>query len=332
MNHLHALCLAWPPRPLQVETQGQLNNVRSDDGSADAPAGDPSTAIKLRAGKVFACKQSQHEPAVKLKSCLSQVCRKRWLPHSRARRTFARQAWAKQRGHTANRLARCLSRSVRDGVKKEILHREREGTCEDEKPDRCSLRWGGTDADLMTEPFRGAWDACSQSSRRSQVGSVTAACRQLLGPLHDHLPPPRLVSKRVEDHVQCAAEMVRLKASASIKTLHHELQLLEWQRRMDCHVTSTLLNRSKPPGIDEQVWRAHLLPHLQEPSPGQRPEKPDNLDDAELWYQAWTRTYESGCESDSDDGSSDSEGPSVARGPAQHTRLTARTDPRMRMQ
>jgi len=200
---------------------------------------------------------------------------------------------------------------------------------------------GQDEVDALVDPFAGAWDACSQSSRMSCVGSVTIACRQLLGPLHDQLPPPQLVSKRVEDHVQCAAEMVRMRACAKISGLHYEQQLEEWHRRKSSHVVGTLLGRGKAPetGIDEQVWRSELLPHLQEAPPGRRPREPDLPDDTELWYRAWQHTYEEedssedGSESSSPD-SGDSEeavGP-ILLGRAHQPRLTARTDPRMGQQ
>merc|ERR1719219_870462 len=72
------LCMA--PKctyPLEVDTQDQLDQLGSDDGCADALAGDPSTAAKLSAGKASACTQTQSGPAVKLESCMSPACRKR---------------------------------------------------------------------------------------------------------------------------------------------------------------------------------------------------------------------------------------------------------------
>jgi len=193
-----------------------------------------------------------------------------------------------------------------------------------------------SEADALIEPFAGAWDASSQSSKLSCVGSVTMACRQLLGPLHDQLPPRELLSKRVEDHVQCAAEMVRLKACAKISGLHYEQQLNEWNRCKAGHIVGNLLSRSKPPGkgIDEQVWRSELLPHLQEPSPGRQPRAPDLPDDVELWYRAWRHTYEDNSMSSesSDSGDSEDVGSPVLLGQVPSSRLTARTDPRMRLQ
>jgi len=319
---------------LQVDTQDQLDDLESEDEATGAHAGGLSIAMRWREGKASARQRCQRRSMFKLKSRLGQAGRNRSLPRSEAKEMLVRQVWSKRRNHSAKRLVGHLRKSLGNHGKRVCFPPvDEDSTLEADKDDSRSLRWGGSDADLLTEPFRGAWDACSQSSRLSYVGSVTAACRQLLGPLHDHLPPPQLLSKRVEDHIQCAAEMVRLKASARIKTLHHEQQLQEWERRKDGHITSALLNRSKPPqtGIDEEVWRSHLLPHLQEPTPGRPPEKPNLPDDTELWYQAWMHTYESESESDDvDDGSSDSEGGPVTRGPAQHARLTSRTDPRMR--
>lgn len=183
-----------------------------------------------------------------------------------------------------------------------------------------SVEWG------LQAPFGGGWDACSQSSRLSCVGSVTAACRQLLGPLHDHLPPKQLVSKRVEDHVLCAAEMVRLRANAKIKALHHEKQIEEWTALQESYMLGAVLSRSRAPenGMDEAVWRSELLPHLQGPPPGRKPQQSDVPDDEELWYQAWQHTYES------EDGSSIEGSEDAFPLPRTTERLTARTDPRMR--
>jgi len=151
---------------------------------------------------------------------------------------------------------------------------------------------GGSDSEAVASPLGGS-DVCSQSSKLSHIGSVTMACRQLLGPLHDHLPPVQLVSKRMEDHMQCAAEMVRLRAPAKIAKLHHEQQLAQWRSSAQSHLVARMLQRGQPPEIDEAVWRQHLLPHLQGPPPGRRPAGPEPPDDAELWARAWRRTYDS---------------------------------------
>lgn len=153
----------------------------------------------------------------------------------------------------------------------------------------------------------GGSDVGSQSSRLSCVGSVTQACRQLLGPLHDQLPPQQLRSKRIEDHLLCAAEMVRLRACAKFKHIWHEQRVEEWQEQVHNHEVSTLLKHSSGPSeqFPEQVWREQVLPLLQAPSPGVKPKAPQLPDDNELWYEAWKRTYEDGEEdSDASDSSS----------------------------
>jgi len=140
----------------------------------------------------------------------------------------------------------------------------------------------------------GGSDVRSQSSKLSYVGSVTLACRQLLGPLHDHLPPQQFVSKRIEDHLTCAAEMVRLRAPAKIAQFKQERDLAEWRSRAQAHALSSMLHRSHAPesGIHEDIWRCNLLPHLKEPQPGSRPAGTPPPGDDELWLQAWQRTYE----------------------------------------
>jgi len=102
--------------------------------------------------------------------------------------------------------------------------------------------------------------------------------------------------------------MVRLRASAKIKKLHYEQQMSEWRQRKQGHIVGVVLSRGRAPedGIDEQVWRNELLPHLQEPPPGERPATEDHPDDLELWYRAWRHTYEETDSSKDSDASSES--------------------------
>jgi len=152
----------------------------------------------------------------------------------------------------------------------------------------------------------GGSDVGSQSSRISRTNSVVLACRQMLGPLHDQLPPAQYISKRMDDHVQCSAEMVQLRASSSITREWHKQQQEDWAVRANTHFTSKLLQRSAPSqsSVPEQLWQSMVLPCLEEPSPGKRPTAPELPDDDELWHRAWKRTYESeGGDSDEEEDS-----------------------------
>mmetsp|Transcript_9386 Transcript_9386/g.22537 ORF Transcript_9386/g.22537 Transcript_9386/m.22537 type:complete len:752 (-) Transcript_9386:119-2374(-) len=146
----------------------------------------------------------------------------------------------------------------------------------------------------------GGSDVCSQSSRLSGVNSVVMACRQLLGPLHDELPPAQYISKRIEDHVTCSAEMVKLKACSEITRHCYNQRLAEWTERADTYRTSVMLDKGSPPHdmIPEQIWRNEVLMHLQASPPGPRPRKPNMPEEEDLWHKAWKRTYESDSESE----------------------------------
>lgn len=150
----------------------------------------------------------------------------------------------------------------------------------------------------------GGSDVGSQSSRISHANSVVLACRQILGPLHDQLPPAQYISKRMDDHVQCSAEMVQLRACSSMTREWNKQQQDDWTARAKTHFTSKMLQRSAPSqnSVPEQLWQSLVLPCFDEPPPGKRPKAPDLPNDDELWQRAWKRTYESeGSESGSDE-------------------------------
>jgi len=158
-------------------------------------------------------------------------------------------------------------------------------------------------------------DAGSQSSKLSQVGSVTAACRQLLGPLLERPPPHELQSKCIEDHVQCAAEMVRMKVPTEISRFNYQQKLSQWEEKTRNASVYSMFSKSPSPSsnVEEVVWRNEVLPNLLEKKPpGSKPRVPELPTEADLWYRAWKATYESdsGDEDDDDD-------------------LTFRTDPRI---
>jgi len=199
----------------------------------------------------------------------------------------------------AKMMVRLLHRKLRRGVTRQ-KKRSEEG-CEGKGGSELGTR--SYTASEAGQSVIGGWDVSSQSSKLSCVGSVTMACRQLLGPLHDHLPPEQYVSKRIEDHLSCAAEMVRLRVPANIKKLQRERELAEWRDRAQNYELHSMLSRGHMPegSIGEDIWRTHLLPNLESP-PGKRPSKPPPPDDNELWLRAWKRTYE-----DTEEGSEDSE-------------------------
>jgi len=183
-------------------------------------------------------------------------------------------------------------RAAGRGARKGVIAKETSASTRRRKAPRDGESCFGTESSA-TESFLGGPDVRSQSSKMSCAGSVTLACRQLLGPLHDKLPPAQLVSKRIEDHVQCSEEMVRLRAPAIITKLHYETELAEWQSRSESRLVSALLGQTTPDEVmDEDIWRSHILPTIRQPPPGQKPARPDLPDDAELWLRAWKRTYE----------------------------------------
>eukprot|EP00434_Breviolum_minutum_P026446 symbB.v1.2.023382.t1/scaffold2106.1/size89218/1 len=114
----------------------------------------------------------------------------------------------------------------------------------------------------------GGSDVRSQSSRLSAANSVMLACRQLLGPLHE-LPPAQYISRRMEDHMQCSAEMVKLKACSEIARHSQRQEMDEWKQRFDAHQLSVMLQKSSACGeLPEQLWRSEVLGNLKESHPG----------------------------------------------------------------
>lgn len=149
----------------------------------------------------------------------------------------------------------------------------------------------------------GGSDVRSQSSRLSAANSVMLACRQLLGPLHE-LPPAQYISRRMEDHMQCSAEMVKLKACSEIARHSQKQEMDEWKQRFDAHQLSVMLQKSSACGeLPEQLWRSEVLGNLNESHPGPRPKHAELPTEEELWHKAWMRTYED--ESESESGSSE---------------------------
>ncbi|CAK9059945.1 Hypothetical protein SCF082_LOCUS31666 [Durusdinium trenchii] len=84
----------------------------------------------------------------------------------------------------------------------------------------------------------GGSEVRSQSSRLSAANSVVLACRQLLGPLHEHLPPPQYISRRMEDHLQCSAEMVKLKTCSEIARHRQKQEMDDWKAQAEAHQLS----------------------------------------------------------------------------------------------
>lgn len=168
-------------------------------------------------------------------------------------------------------------------------------------PSGSDIEAGHIDMETDSNTLLGGSDVGSQSSKISFVGSVTLACQQLLGPLHTNLPPKQFVPKAIEDHVQCAADMVRLKVPVEISRLHHQQQLAEWKAKQRASGLSRVLDRSAVPNdIDTHIWRSMILPALTEAPPGAKPVEPDLPDDNELWRRSWAKVFEED-EEESDD-------------------------------
>ncbi|CAK9057481.1 unnamed protein product [Durusdinium trenchii] len=119
----------------------------------------------------------------------------------------------------------------------------------------------------------GGSEVRSQSSRLSAANSVVLACRQLLGPLHEHLPPPQYISRRMEDHLQCSAEMVKLKTCSEIARHRQKQEMDDWKAQAEAHQLSVMLAKSALPNntqIPEQLWRSEVLENLKNSHPGPR--------------------------------------------------------------
>lgn len=152
----------------------------------------------------------------------------------------------------------------------------------------------------------GVSDVGSQSSKLTHVGSVHLACRSLLGPLFDKPPPAQYMSRRIEDHMACAAEVVRLEVPTKIAELHHQQSMATWEDRCSDKFISEMLGRSPAPGvaIDETLWTSEVLPRLRGPAPGPKPRTPTRKYHAEeLWSEAWRRTYDEDQEEQDSSGS-----------------------------
>lgn len=151
-----------------------------------------------------------------------------------------------------------------------------------------STRTSNFDLEADGDVGIGGSDVGSQSSKLSFVGSITLACQQLLGPLHSGLPPKEVTPKAIEDHVHCAADMMRRKVPVEIARLYHQQKLAEWKDKSKAHSLSQILVHGRAPDkIDTQIWRSLVLPALTEKSPGVRPKEPNLPDDNELWRQSW---------------------------------------------
>eukprot|EP00403_Amphidinium_massartii_P036186 CAMPEP_0178444118 /NCGR_PEP_ID=MMETSP0689_2-20121128/39307_1 /TAXON_ID=160604 /ORGANISM="Amphidinium massartii, Strain CS-259" /LENGTH=637 /DNA_ID=CAMNT_0020068269 /DNA_START=168 /DNA_END=2082 /DNA_ORIENTATION=+ len=156
----------------------------------------------------------------------------------------------------------------------------------------------------LGEEILGGCDVRSQSSKISYVGSVHMACRQLLGPLLDAPPPAQFMSRNVEDHLDVAAELVRLRAPQAITRFHHEQEMADWRERCQNMEVAALLERSVPSACsDERVWTSEVLPKVLGPKPGPKPKRPEGMldNDGELWERAWHLTYEGDGEDSDED-------------------------------
>ncbi|KAL9139281.1 rhodopsin [Amphidinium carterae] len=140
----------------------------------------------------------------------------------------------------------------------------------------------------------GGCDVGSQASKQTYVGSVHMATRQLLGPLMDSKAPTALMSDRIEDHMDVAAEMVRLQAPAAVARYRYKQELADWSERSKSNELANILEKSKASaGMDDTVWFSEILPRLRGGKPGPRPKEPALPgDQAGLWQKAYDLTYE----------------------------------------
>eukprot|EP00435_Cladocopium_sp_Y103_P054736 s613_g17.t3 len=180
----------------------------------------------------------------------------------------------KRRKRDAKLLVKILQRRLRRKSRKDSKDCETSvkadvpGRVSDRQSDRMSRMSDKTSIQKVSFICGGS-DVRSQSSRLSAANSVMMACRQLLGPLHDELPPAQYISRRMEDHLQCSAEMVKLKACSEITRHSQKQKMDEWKRRHDAHQLSVMLEKSGAPGcgLPEQLWRSEVLGNLNESHP-----------------------------------------------------------------
>eukprot|EP00747_Dinoflagellata_sp_TGD_P076145 gnl/TRDRNA2_/TRDRNA2_159029_c1_seq2.p1 gnl/TRDRNA2_/TRDRNA2_159029_c1~~gnl/TRDRNA2_/TRDRNA2_159029_c1_seq2.p1 ORF type:complete len:677 (-),score=121.22 gnl/TRDRNA2_/TRDRNA2_159029_c1_seq2:281-2017(-) len=206
-----------------------------------------------------------------------------------------------------------LQRKATTTKKSKMAKKDRRGEKRSERGDCSSVSRMSSAASASV---LGGSDVGSQASKETFVGSVHFACRQLLGSLLERPPPKQLMSKSMDDHVQCAKEMVQLKAPVEIHRLHHKQQLSQWHERFGKHVVSEMLRRGRAPdidGIDENIWRSGVLPALGEDHPGMKPHTPILPNDDDLWFEAWRIAYEGHASSGSGEEDSDEEERSAAR-------------------
>mmetsp|Transcript_60337 Transcript_60337/g.143752 ORF Transcript_60337/g.143752 Transcript_60337/m.143752 type:complete len:711 (-) Transcript_60337:83-2215(-) len=149
----------------------------------------------------------------------------------------------------------------------------------------------------------GGDDVGSQASKQTYVGSVHMATRQLLGPLMDAKAPGDLVSSRIEDHMDVAAEMVRLQAPSAIARYRYKQELAEWNDRVKSNDLANMLEKSQAAaGIDDTVWFSEILPRVRGAKPGTKPKAPElPTDPNALWQKAYDLTYEEEEEEEDDE-------------------------------
>jgi len=156
---------------------------------------------------------------------------------------------------------------------------------------------------VASEGVLGGSDVGSQTSKQTYVGSVHMATRQLLGPLMDSKAPQELMSDRIEDHMNVAAEMVRLQAPAAIARYRYKQELSDWNERCKSNDLANILEKSKASaGMDDTVWFSEILPRVRGGKPGPKPKEPALPgDQTGLWQKAYDLTYEEEDDEDSEE-------------------------------
>mmetsp|Transcript_58189 Transcript_58189/g.138561 ORF Transcript_58189/g.138561 Transcript_58189/m.138561 type:complete len:705 (-) Transcript_58189:108-2222(-) len=156
--------------------------------------------------------------------------------------------------------------------------------------------WEGSQADSQV---LGGSDVGSQPSKQTYIGSVHMAARQLLGPLLDTKAPADLSSQRVEDHMDVAAQLVRMQGPAAMAHYKYQQELEEWNEKQKAQALVNMLEKSKAgEGVDDTIWFSEILPRVRAGKPGRKPKKPDMpADQKDLWQKAYDMTYEEDAES-----------------------------------
>mmetsp|Transcript_23912 Transcript_23912/g.43878 ORF Transcript_23912/g.43878 Transcript_23912/m.43878 type:complete len:698 (+) Transcript_23912:126-2219(+) len=153
-----------------------------------------------------------------------------------------------------------------------------------------------------TQIFGGS-DVGSQPSKQTYVGSVHMATRQLLGPLLDSKAPGELSSQAMEDHMEVAAQMVRMQGPAAVGHYKYKKEMDEWNESQRNQALINMLEKSRSSGeVDETVWFSEILPRARGPKATRKPREPElPAGQGELWQKAYDMINEQEGEDDEEE-------------------------------